>query len=204
MFSRLFVIFLMVVACCRSSALSQQPAAEKIGDVAPGWKRLMGTDDKPHSMEDLAEVDVVVVCFTCNSCPYSVDYEDRLIALQQKYGVQNGKVAVVAINSNAVAADSLEQMKLRAATKKFNFDYLKDESQDVARAFDAIYTPEFYVLNQERKIIYRGAMDDSTKADEAKVSYVERAIEAALQNQTPEVTAVGARGCAIRFKRKRS
>ncbi len=202
MFSRVLLIF-FACTCFSSKTNAQQLPAGQVGDVAVGWQQLIGTDNKAHSLADLAELDAVIVCFTCNSCPYSVDYEDRLIALQKKYLDQNAKVAVVAINSNAVAVDDLDRMKHRAEQKKFNFAYLKDETQNVARAFDAIYTPEFYVLNRDRTIIYRGAMDDSTKADAVKVSYVERAVESALRNQTPEVTAVGARGCAIRFKRKR-
>ena len=174
-----------------------------IGDEAPGWKDLVGTDDKKHSLDDLKEVDAVVVCFTCNSCPYSVDYEDRLIAFQQKYDGENSKVRLIAINSNAVASDELDKMKERAKEKKFNFAYLRDDTQDVARQFEAIYTPEFYVLNKERRIVYRGAMDDSTKAENVKINYVEKAVQAVLAGQTPEVTTAGARGCAIRFKRRR-
>jgi peroxiredoxin len=196
-------VFLLASFLTVPAVTAQNPDVPKVGDVAPGWKQLTGTDDKPHSLDDLADFDAVVVCFTCNSCPYSVDYEDRLIALQKKFTDQNAKAAIVAINSNGVPADDLDRMKQRAAEKKFNFAYLKDESQDVAKAFDAIYTPEFYVLNRHRRIIYRGAMDDTTKADDVKVKYVELAVDAALRNKMPEVTAVGARGCAIRFKRKR-
>lgn len=177
--------------------------APKIGDVAPEWKRLPGTDGKTHSSADLGDMDAVVICFTCNTCPYSVDYEERLIALQKKYTDSKAKVCVVAINSNAVDVDDLPAMMRRAKEKKFNFAYVKDESQDVARAFDAIYTPEFYVLNRDRRIVYRGAMDDSTKAEGVKVNYVARAVDAALQGKLPEVTATGARGCGIRFRRRR-
>ncbi len=177
--------------------------APKIGDVAPEWKQLPGTDGKMHSSRDLGDMDAVVVCFTCNTCPYSIDYEDRLIALQKKYTDAKAKVCVVAVNSNAVDVDDLPAMKQRAEEKQFNFAYIKDESQDLARAFDAIYTPEFYVLNRERKIVYRGAMDDSTKAESVKVNYVALAVDAALQGKLPERTAAGARGCGIRFKRRR-
>lgn len=193
----------LVVLLVMVSTFIALAEAPKIGDPAPEWKSLLGTDDKQHSLSDLADVDAVVVCFTCNTCPYSVDYEDRLIALQKKYTDANASVRVVAINSNAVSVDDVDSMKKRAMEKKFNFDYIKDESQGVARAYDAIYTPEFYVLNRDRKIVYRGAMDDSTKAEAVKVNYVEQAVDAALQGKLPKVTAVGARGCGIRFKRVR-
>ena len=174
-----------------------------IGDVAAHWVDLIGTDDKRHSLDDLAEFDVVVVAFTCNSCPYSVDYEDRLIELKTKYSMPGSKVQLIAINSNTIAADNIDAMKERAAAKKFNFPYLWDESQQVAKDFGAIYTPEFFVLNQQRKIVYKGALDDSTKAMAVKLKYVELAIEAVLTGKSPAVSKTGARGCAIRFKRNR-
>ena len=154
-------------------------------------------------MTDLADASVIVVAFTCNSCPYSVDYEDRLIALQQKYADSRTGVELVAINSNAVAADNLDKMKQRAAEKHFDFRYIRDETQEVARAYGAVYTPEFYVLNKERRIIYRGAMDDSTDASKVTVSYIDLAIEAAMAGKMPDVTNTGARGCTIRFSRRR-
>ncbi|MEQ9409840.1 MAG: thioredoxin family protein [Fuerstiella sp.] len=174
-----------------------------IGDPAPGWKDLAGTDDQKYSLKSFSEADALIVCFTCNSCPYAVDYEERMIALQRKYADASVKVQLVAINSNAVPADSMPRMKERAAERKFNFPYLRDESQDVARAYGAVYTPEFYVLNRKREIVYRGAMDDSTAADRVTVNYIDLAVEAALQDKLPEVTTTGARGCTIRFKRSR-
>lgn len=181
----------------------EETKSPEIGDAAPDWKNLDGTDDRKHSLEDLKEFRVVIVCFTCNSCPYAVDYEERLVALQQKYLDAGQKVRLVAINSNTVPADKLDRMKERAKTRKFNFPYVHDETQDVARAYGAIYTPEFYVLNEKRTIIYRGAMDDSTNAKNVKVRYVELAVAAALAGTKPETEKTGARGCAIRFKRRR-
>jgi len=183
------------------SLLSAAPP--EIGDVAPEWNLLQGTDDKPHSLKDLDEAEAIVLCFTSNTCLYSIDYEDRLIALQKKYNDDHANVTVVAINANGIPADDLEKMKERATAKTFNFLYLKDESQDVARAYGAIYTPEFYVLNRQKQIVYRGAMDDATKAADVKINYVERAVTAAREGGVPEVQKTGARGCAIRFKRQR-
>jgi peroxiredoxin len=178
-------------------------SAPEIGDVAPEWHDLLGTDDKKHSLTDLADAIAVVVVFTSNSCPYSVDYEDRMIALHKKYADAAGGVKLVAINSNAFPGDKLNKMKERAATKHFEFPYIRDESQTVARAYGAIYTPEFYVLNKERKLIYRGAMDDSTDARKVTVSYIDLAIKSAIEGKLPDVTRTGARGCTIRFSRRR-
>ena len=154
-------------------------------------------------MDEFRDKDVLVVCFTCNSCPYAVDYEDRMIALQKKFVTEGINAQLVAINANTVDADKLEKMKDRASEKKFNYPYLWDESQTVAKAYGAIYTPEFYVLNKQRKIIYRGALDDSTLADKVQLKYVELAVTAAVTGATPEVEKTGARGCGIRYNRKR-
>lgn len=200
------MLFLVGTYCLLSPlhAVAQKtPMTPKIGDVAPGWKNLTGTDGKAHSLTDLDDAAAVVVVFTSNSCPYSIDYEDRLIALHKKYANAAAGIRVVAINSNAYPADELHKMKERAAKKRFEFSYLRDESHAVARAYGAVYTPEFYVLNKERKLIYRGAMDDSTDAGKVTVSYIDLAIEAAIAGKLPEVTRTGARGCTIRFSRRR-
>ncbi|GAB5443201.1 MAG: thioredoxin family protein [Fuerstiella sp.] len=182
---------------------AEETAPPKIGDAAPGWKNLTGTDDEQHSFNDLKDAKVVVVCFTCNTCPYAVDYEERLVALQKKYTDAKQPVRLVAINSNAIPADGLDRMKARASERSFNFPYLKDESQDVARQWGAIYTPEFFVVDQDRKLIYRGAMDDNTDAAKVQRRYVEEAVAAGLAGTAPEVSETGARGCTIRFKRRR-
>ena len=175
----------------------------KIGDPVPGWKQLAGIDDKQHSLDDLKDKAVVVVCFTCNSCLYSVDYEDRLTALHKKYENHPAGVAVVAINSNRKPSETLEKMKERAHSKQFSFPYLIDETQAVASSFGAVYTPEFFVLNKDRKVVFIGAMDDKTDSEQVTVRYVELAVEASLNDTLPETTEVPVRGCAIPYKRNR-
>lgn len=197
-------VTLIFTTCLTATAILHAAEPPEIGDVAPEWANLTGTDDQQHSWKDVAkDNDVIVVCFTCNTCPYAVDYEDRLIALQDKFNRSGTKAQLIAINSNGIPADKLEAMKERAAQKHFNFPYVSDATQEVARAYGAIYTPEFFVLNRERKLVYRGAMDDSTNADRVTVRYVELAVAAALEGKMPQTTKVGARGCTIRFARKR-
>src|SRR5436305_1517999 len=159
-----------------------------IGDAAPKWEGLIGTDGKQHSLADLADKDVIVVCFTCNTCPYAVDYEERLIALANKFATEGNRCAVVAINANKVKDDLLPAMQERAKTKGFNFPYLHDETQQVARSYGATYTPEFVVLNKERKVVYLGAMDDSPDGKNITKRYLEDAIAAALAGNQPEIT----------------
>ena len=142
----------------------------KVGAPAPAWSGLDGIDGKKHALADLKDKEVVVVVFTCNSCPIAVDYEDRIIAFTKKHAGPGSKVAVVAINVNVIEEDRLDKMAERAKEKGFNFPYLYDPSQKIARAYGAIYTPEFFVLDRQRKIAYLGAMDDTSQADRVKAS----------------------------------
>ena len=199
------VAFFAGLLCCVSTAIAQEesPAELRIGDAAPEWKDLKGIDDKTHSLADLKDKQVVIVCFTCNSCPYAVDYEDRMIELQKKYADHPQGVVLVAINANKKPSEQLDKMKQRAVEKKFSFAYLIDETQKVANTYRANFTPEFFVLNGERKVVFVGAMDDKTDASQVTERYVEQAIEAALKNELPVTQRVPARGCAIPFKRSR-
>jgi peroxiredoxin len=194
-----------------------------IGDQAPDWKDLPdAVSGKKHSLDDLKFVPVIVVVFTCNSCPVATEYEDRILALAKKYGVgaggtddrfsSRGKVALVAINVNKVKEDLPPEMKKRAEKKSFPFPYLFDETQEIARKFGANFTPEFFVLSRAAsdaksaplEVVYMGAMDDNS--DPAKVAkhYVEQAVEAALKGGTPGTTeTAAAAGCRIRFARER-
>lgn len=203
--ARTLAAFFAGFLCCASIVIAQEesPAELKIGDPAPEWKELKGTDDKTHSLSDLRDKHVVVVCFTCNSCPYAVDYEERMIELHQKYADHPAGVVMVAINANKKPSEQLDKMKQRAEEKKFPFAYLIDETQQVANSYHANFTPEFFVLNKERKVVFVGAMDDKTDAAQVKERYVELAIEAALKNELPVTQRVPARGCAIPYKRSR-
>ena len=98
-----------------------------IGDVAPVWKQLPGTDAKIHSLGDYKDAKVLLIAFTCNHCPVSQMYEERLMDLAGTYKDQ--QVSVVAINCSRFPADKFDKMKQRAAARKFNFDYLYDPTQ---------------------------------------------------------------------------
>jgi peroxiredoxin len=194
------VTILSVVLSASLAAAGQFNATRNIGDAAPAWKDLPGTDGKTHSLADLAETKVVVVVFACNSCDVATAYEDRIIALAKKYA---GRVAFVAINVNRKPTDSMEKMKLRAEEKKFPYPYLFDETQQIAKNYGAAFTPEFFVLGPERKIIYMGGMDDNSIADAVKTNYLEPAMEAALAGTKPAVAEAAAIGCRIAFARER-
>lgn len=172
-----------------------------IGDPAPVWTNLPGVDGKTHSLADLKDKEIIVVSFTCNSCPYAVEAEDRTIALAKKYAAQ--KVAVVAINVNKVAEDLLPAMQKKAKAKSFPYAYLFDASQQIAKDFGASYTPEFFVLNQKRQIVYMGSLDDSPDGMDVKTTFVANAIDAALAGKTPKVQETVAVGCRVRYENTR-
>ncbi|WP_437188383.1 redoxin family protein [Planctomicrobium sp. SH668] len=173
-----------------------------IGDPAPQWKDLPGVDGIAHSLSDLAEKDVVVVVFTCVSCPTAADYEVRINELHKKYATE-GKVGIVAICVNRVADDKLPALTARAQEKGLEFPYLYDESQKVARDFGAVFTPEFYVLNRERKVVYMGAMDDATDASKVTKHFVDAAIQSAINGTELQEKEVIARGCRVRYVKER-
>jgi len=195
--------FLVSVGLACTALAGKYNQQLSIGDAAPPWRDLAGTDGQKHSLSDLVDKEVVVVCFTCNTCPYAVDYEDRLIALAKKFAADGGQCALVAINANRVKDDLLPAMQERAKAKGFNFPYLHDETQQAAKSYGATYTPEFVVLNKDRKVVYLGAMDDSPDGKHVTKHYVADAVAAALALKQPEVAETPAVGCAVRYVRER-
>jgi peroxiredoxin len=183
-------------------AVSAQAAPMKIGSKAPNFSGLETADGKSVSLADFKDKDVLVVCITCNHCPYAVAVQDRLVEFTKKYAGPDGKVAFVAINVNNMEADKLPKMKDVAKEKGFNFPYAYDPSQKIAHDLSASKTPEFFVFDKERRLVYTGAMDDSPmKASEVKKHYLADAVEAALKGETPKVQTSAAKGCGIAFEK---
>jgi peroxiredoxin len=174
-----------------------------VGDAAPEWKSLEGTDGKKHSLADLKESEFVVVVFTCNSCAISVGYEDRIVAFATLHAGAKTGVTLIAINVNTIAADTLPEMKKRAEKKKFPFDYLYDPSQEIAKKFGATTTPEFFVLDQARTVIYMGALDDKLDPADATVNHLAEALAVARGAKKEILSETLPRGCKIRFLKKK-
>jgi peroxiredoxin len=174
----------------------------KIGDSAPSYVGLPGVDGKSHSLADEKDKDVVVLVFTCNQCPVATAYEKRIMDFTKKYGGPGGKVAVVAINVNTDPEDSLPSMIERAKERGFNFPFLYDERQKVGRALGATVTPEFFVLDKNRKVVYMGGMDNGVNPNNVTANYLVPAVEAALKGVAPAVSETAARGCNILYQRK--
>lgn len=180
------------------AACSAQSAPMKTGEQAPGWSNLPGVDGQKHSLDQYKDAKVIVMVFTCNHCPVAVAYEDRLVALDRKYSSQG--VKFIAVNVNKMPADRLDKMQERAKAKGFAFPYLFDESQKIGHDFGAKVTPHIFVLDQNRKVAYVGAIDDNMKAGEVKTHYLSDAIDALLAGKSPSKQETKAVGCSIKYE----
>ena len=173
----------------------------KIGDKAIPFA-LPGVDDQEHSLADYAEKTVVVVLFSCNHCPYVLAWEDRIIQIQADYADKG--VQLIAIGSNDAEkypADSFPKMKKHAQEKGFNFPYLRDETQEVARYYGAERTPEFFVFDQKGVLRYHGAPDDNYDDPQAvRKQYLRDALDAVLAGETPAIAETPPVGCTIKWK----
>jgi peroxiredoxin len=174
----------------------------EVGDIATDFK-LENVDGKMVSLSDYKDAKGFVVIFTCNTCPYSVAYEDRIIALNQKY--KSKGYPVIAINPNdpeASNGDSLADMKVRAKEKGFTFPYLFDDGQKIYPQYGATKTPHVYILKKENKklkVAYIGAIDNNShNPDSVTKRYAEDAIDALLAGKTPEKSTSRAIGCSIK------
>jgi peroxiredoxin len=183
------------------SVAALQAAPLKIGSAAPKFNELQCATmpGKSASLDSFKDKDVVVYVITCNHCPVAKAYEDRLIDFAKKYTGKDKKVALVAFSVNTSEADSMDHMKERAKEKGFNFPYLYDGSQQIAKELGATSTPEFFVFNKDRKLVYTGAMDDSMNAEKVTKHYVEDAVSAALKGDKPATETTKAVGCGIQW-----
>jgi peroxiredoxin len=166
-----------------------------LGASAPSFD-LPGVDGRRHALADYDGMPVAVV-FSCVHCPYVVAWEDRLNDVARDYA---GRAAVVAINSNDHAGDRLEQMEARAREKGFVFPFLRDESQDVAHAYQPARTPEVFLFDAERRLVYHGAPDSDYQDAGGAVPYLRQALDAVLAGDEPPVAETPAVGCTIKWR----
>lgn len=170
-----------------------------IGNAAPAWSGIVGTDDQDHALADYKDAKALVLVFTCNHCPVAVACEDRIIQLQKDYADKG--VQVLAINVNNVEADRLDKMKERAAEKGFNFPYLYDPTQKIARDHGAAVTPDVVLLDGNRQVAYMGLIDDEPlNPSNVQRTYLRDAIDAVLAGQKPEIAETKPQGCGIRYE----
>jgi peroxiredoxin len=196
------IVVLIVVGFLTAFTLKTVDTNYKIGDTIEDFS-LMNTDDLMVSLSDYKDAKGFIIIFTCNTCPYSVANEDRIIGLDRKYKKRG--FPVIAINPNdpiAVPNESFEKMKVRVQEKGFTFPYLQDEGQKVYPKFGATKTPEVYIVTQnDLKVQYIGAIDDSSRdASAVTEKYVENALDALLTGEKIEKTTTRAIGCSIKVQ----
>lgn len=172
----------------------------EVGDTARDFK-LKNVDGKMISLSDYKDAKGYIVIFTCNTCPYSLMYEDRIKELHEKYA-DNG-FPVIAINPNdekKQPKDSFEEMVKMAEKKNYKFPYVQDKTQEITKDYGATNTPHVYVLNKDRKVVYIGSIDNNPRdAKEADKFYVEDAVKAIKNNSAPATTKTKAIGCTIKW-----
>lgn len=184
--------------------ISGKPMKYEIGDSVVDFK-LKNVDGSTVTLSDYKSAKGAIVIFDCNTCPYSKAYNDRIIALNKKYSAQG--FPVIAINANdpqISPGDSFEEMVANAKKKKYEFPYLVDETQQVAKAFGATNTPHVFVLqraDKDFKVAYIGTIDNNSRdASAASKKYVEDAVDALLSGKSVSTPNTKAIGCTIKWK----
>jgi peroxiredoxin len=163
--------------------------------------RLRGVDGAEHSLEDYGDAEALVLVQSCNHCPYVQAWEGRMKAIQREYADRG--VRLVAINSNDADShpeDSFDEMERRGKREGFNFDYLWDEDQSVARALGSERTPEVFLFDRDRRLVYHGAIDDSRDESGVTHEYLRDALEAVLEGSEPAVSETPPSGCTVKWR----
>ena len=172
----------------------------EIGAKGPDFT-LKGVDGKMHSLSDYADKKAVVVIASCNHCPTVVQYEDRMVAIQRDYAGKG--VQLIAINGNETdghPTDDFPHMVQRAKEKGFNFPYLRDDTQDIVRAYGAVRTPEVFLLGPGRTLVYYGRIDDNAD-NPAKVKRhdLRAALDEMLAGKPVSVPKTVSVGCTVKW-----
>jgi peroxiredoxin len=182
------------------ATLSKDNSKLRLGDPAPDF-HLPAVDGKKYSLDSFKDKKILVVFFTCNHCPYVQGWDGRVIQLQKDFGPRG--VQFVGVNANETVHypdDSFDKMVVRAREMKFNWVYLRDESQETARAYDAACTPEFYVFDAARKLRYHGRMDDNYQDPNAvKSRDLKNAIEDLTADRDVRMPLTPAMGCSVKW-----
>jgi peroxiredoxin len=166
-----------------------------LGDTAPPFD-LPGTDGAEHSLDDF-EGQPVAVVFSCCHCPYVVAWDDRMNAIARHYA---GRAGLIAVNANDHAGDSFEEMKRRAEEQSFVFPFVRDASQKVAHAYSAARTPEVFLFDAERRLVYHGAPDSDHTDPGAAEPWLRQALDAVLAGDEPSPAETPAVGCTVKYR----
>ena len=173
-----------------------------LGSIAPKFNLINTVDDEFISSNDCFSKKGTLIMFICNHCPFVIHVIDEIVKISNQY---TNEIDFVAISSNDVvnySDDSPELMKKLAIDKSFNFPYLYDENQDIAKAYDAACTPDFFLYNDEKKLIYRGQLDDSRPGNEKSVDGkdLRNALDCLIKNVKNNFPQKPSIGCNIKWK----
>ncbi len=193
--------FAVIAALAVPSFAGKYNKVVSVGDKAPDFSGLPAVyngEDTSLSLVDVKE-DIVVIVFLGNHCPVVQQYEDRLIEFTKDF---DGKgVRVVGLSVNDIESDRIPGIKNYTKEHKSNYIYGYDESGKVGKAYGASNTPQFFVLDKERKIRYTGAMDDNMNETKVTKTYLRDAVNALLKGEAPEVSETQPKGCGVKYKR---
>ena len=172
-----------------------------VGDTATDFN-LKNTNGDMVSLAGIKDAKGYIVVFTCNQCPYAIAYEDRIIELHKKYAPLGYPVIAINPNDKSIQpGDSFDNMKKRVQAKNIPYNYVYDETQEIAKTYGATRTPHVYLLDKNRVVRYIGAIDDNSEEPSAVTEkYVENAIEALRAGEEVKVKQTKAIGCGIKWK----
>lgn len=177
-----------------------------LGTLAPDFELFDVTSDKKFKLSDLLEkkdIKAFVIMFICNHCPFVIHVQDELVKLSNEYSEK--RISFIAINSNDIESfpdDSPENMKKVAKDKAYKFPYLFDETQEVAKAYGATCTPDFFVFDSAKKLVYRGQLDNSRPSTEIPVTGedLRNVFDALIENKEIPANQRPSMGCNIKWK----
>lgn len=193
-----------MLVCASLMFVAAAPPAYDLGDQVSDFK-LKNVDGKMVALSDYKSSKGVIVIFDCNTCPYSKAYNGRIMELNKKYASKGFPVITINANSPGISpGDSYQEMVAQAKKKGYDFPYLVDESQEVARSFGATNTPHVYVLRNDAgnfKVAYIGTIDNNSRdASAVTKKYVEDAVDELLSNKSVSLAKTKAIGCGIKWK----
>jgi peroxiredoxin len=175
----------------------------ELGTPAPDFALPDVVSGRIITLKDFADKDALLIMFICAHCPYVIHVQEQIAAIGRDYAAKS--VGIVAISPNDAKTypeDSPDGMRVQAAMLGFTFPYCYDESQDLARVYNAVCTPEFYVFNRERKLVYRGQLDDSRR--NTPIPVTGRDVRSAIDNTLAGLPVAGEQrpsvGCSIKWR----
>jgi len=200
---RKVLLSLVAIAAIALPALAGKfNKAVSVGDKAPdfsGIPAIYNGQDASLSLSDLKD-DIVVLAFLANHCPVVQRYEDRLIEFVSDY--KDKGVKVIGVSVNDIDQDRLPGIRKYTKDHKSNYIYGYDESQQMGRAYGATNTPQFFVLDKERKIRYTGTLHDNMDEAKATKKYLRDAVDALLKGETPAIEETRPQGCSVKYSKR--